>query len=150
MTTLSISYKVFGTFKTNPFQLEFMTALEPKRSDGNDNFCEFYNLSKKINGNNINVILMVYDNLKTEEIKSNCFDHHVVVNEKDVYPYQSRTFFDDSKELLVIIFHDSNFSTSEIPVIDSQLERYYENQVINFQKDLPFLPKKVGVSFVKR
>jgi hypothetical protein len=150
MGNLDISYKVFGIFNVNPFQFEFMTTLEPKRCDGSSNFCEFHNLSRKINGIDVNVLLMVYDNLETVESKSNSFDFDSNVEETQIFPYQNRKFFNDSKELLVIVYHESNFHASEIVRIDSELEKHYGNALIITERQNPLVPKRLGLSLIRR
>jgi hypothetical protein len=150
MGNLDISYKVFGIFKVNPFQFEFMTALEPKRSDGSSNFTEFHNLSRQINGDDINVLLMVYNDLDIHEETTVCFKHHVIVNHNQINCYESRHFFSDSDELLVIVFHDKNFDLSEINRIDSELEAHYKNALINTEIPNPMVPQRLGLSLIKR
>jgi hypothetical protein len=150
MGNLDISYKVFGIFKVNPFQFEFMTTLEPKRCDGSSNFCEFHNLSRKINGFDVNVLLMVYNDLDIHEETTVCFKHRVIVNDNQINCYESRGFFNDSNELLVIVFHDNGFDPSEIIRIDSNLEVHYENALIHTEILDPSVPRRLGLSLIRR
>ena len=151
MSNLNLSYTVIGAYETSPFRLKFITPLEPKRGEnGPSNFVAFHNLSTQIKGKDVNVLLMIYNNNETTEVTSNCFDHHVIVEETQICPFQSRSFFNDSKELLVIVFHDDSFNASEINSIDSELEKHYDLALNKFEKEPPFLPKRLGLSLIRR